>query len=302
MMKPKVSVVIPTFKRSEMLPRAINSVLNQTYQNVDVYVVDDNDPDTEFRKQTEITMAQFTNNSRVHYLKHERNKNGSAARNTGYRASSGDYIALLDDDDEYLPNKIEDQVLLMESLDNTWGACYTKFTVVDGEKITAKIGETKEGNLLVEALSRNLMLAAGSNLMIRRTVMDELNGFDESFVRNQDLELLTRILFKYKLACTKKDGLIIHAHKGFKVDFEAVTERYKKTFSGFIGRLPETEQKRVYDMINLQVFRYRLLTLKDIRASVSMYKDGSVDFWTSVRYIIHLADRYVTKERKGFKL
>lgn len=301
-MNPLVSVVIPTYKRSEMLPRAINSVLSQTYKNVDVYIVDDNDPNTDFRRQTEFIMKQFDDNPRVHYLKHECNKNGSAARNTGYRASHGEYIALLDDDDEYLPNKIEDQIKLMESLDNSWGACYTKFTVVDGKKNTAKIGEMKEGNLLVDALSRNLMLAAGSNLMIRRSVMDELNGFDESFVRNQDLELLTRILFKYKLACTKKDGLIIHAHKGFKVDFEAVTDRYKHTFSGFISKLSIDEQKRVYDMINLQLFRYRLFSKKDFLSVMKMYKNNEIKVWTSFRYIIHLADRFITKERKGFKM
>ena len=301
-MTPLVSVVIPTFKRSEMLPRAINSVLNQTYNNVDVYVVDDNDPDTEFRKQTEETMCQFEKNDRVHYIKHDHNRNGSAARNTGYRASQGDYIALLDDDDEFLPNKIEDQVKLLESLDDTWGACYTKFIVVDGKKTIAKIGETKEGNLLVDALSRNLMLAAGSNLMIRRSIMDEMNGFDESFVRNQDLELLTRILFRYKLACTNKEGLVIHAHKGFIVDFEAVTDRYKQTFAGFIGRLSTNEQKKVYDMINLQLFRYRLFSKRDVKSAFRMYKKREVNVWTSIRYIIHLIDRYITKERKGFNL
>lgn len=301
-MEKKVSVIIPTFKRADTLSRAINSVLNQTYNNVDVYVVDDNDPDTDYRKQTEETMSQFKNNDRVHYIKHEHNKNGSAARNTGYRASQGDYIALLDDDDEYLPNKIEDQVKLMESLDDTWGACYTKFIVVDGEKTIAKIGETKEGNLLVDALSRNLMLAAGSNLMIRRKIMNELNGFDESFVRNQDLELLTRILFRYKLACTNKQGLVIHAHKGFVVDFEAVTERYRQTFAGFIGRLTIDDQKKVNDMINLQLFRYRLFSKKDVMSAFRMYKNREVNVWTSLRYIFHLIDRSLTKERKGFKL
>lgn len=303
-MKDLVSVIIPTYKRPDTLSRAINSVLNQTYQNVEIIVVDDNNPDTGYREKTESVMIQFESIPKVIYLKHAHNKNGSAARNTGIRASKGKYIAFLDDDDEFLPNKIAIQVAKMTSLDMTWGACYTKYIVKDGDAIIAKTGETKEGNLLTDALMRNLMIAAGSNLFVRRSVVEELNGFDESFVRNQDLEFMARMLSKYKMACCKECALVIHAHidKNFHVDFEAVTERFMETFKSFHESLPLKDQIRTKKMINLQLFRYRLIKKKDVKACVSMILSGEVSFVNAIRYMFHLAYRAIFKVRKGFNL
>ena len=94
-----VSVIIPTYKRSEMLPRAVESALNQTYSNIEVVVVDDNDPESTWRKDTSERMLQFKNDNRVKYICHEKNSNGSVARNTGIKNSAGSIIAFLDDDD-----------------------------------------------------------------------------------------------------------------------------------------------------------------------------------------------------------
>ena len=89
---PLVSVVIPTYSRPTFLKRCIESVLNQTYKNIEIFVVDDNNPDTDARRQTEEVMQQYANNPVVRYLQHEKNRNGSAARNTGWRCASGKYI------------------------------------------------------------------------------------------------------------------------------------------------------------------------------------------------------------------
>ncbi len=97
----KISVIIPTCNRPELLPRAVKSVLNQTFNDFEVIVVDDGD-----KISAEKAMAQFSD-QRIKYIKHEKRKGGGAARNTGLRNSQGDYIAFLDDDDEYLPDKLE---------------------------------------------------------------------------------------------------------------------------------------------------------------------------------------------------
>ena len=110
MENPKVSVITPTYKRSEMLPRAVRSVLAQTYKNIEIVVVDDNNPDSEWRNATEQRMKEFDNDPRVIYVKHDKNMNGSAARNTGIKFSTGDIITYLDDDDWYYPEKVEKQV------------------------------------------------------------------------------------------------------------------------------------------------------------------------------------------------
>lgn len=103
MIEDLVSVIIPTYGGAEFLSRCVDSVLSQTYKNIEIIVVDDNGLDTPKQKETAIAMKKYSSLSNVKYVCHEVNKNGSAARNTGVKNSNGEYIALLDDDDVFLP-------------------------------------------------------------------------------------------------------------------------------------------------------------------------------------------------------
>ena len=89
---PFVSVVIPTYGRSELLSRVIDSVLDQTYDNIKIIVVDDNDRNSDHRVDTEKVLQKYLNNNQIIYLKHEKNSGGSVARNTAIKASRGEYI------------------------------------------------------------------------------------------------------------------------------------------------------------------------------------------------------------------
>ena len=82
-MKELITIVIPTYKRSEMLERAIDSCLKQSYKNIEIIIVDDNNPDTEYRKDTEKFMKKYKDNSKIRYIKMKQNGGGSAARNFG---------------------------------------------------------------------------------------------------------------------------------------------------------------------------------------------------------------------------
>ena len=101
---PKVSVVIPTHDRAHLVGRAIRSVLAQTFQDFEIIVVDDCSVDN--TKEVVQSLAD----SRIRYLRHEINRGGSAARNTGIGAARGEWIAFLDSDDEWLPKKLEKQL------------------------------------------------------------------------------------------------------------------------------------------------------------------------------------------------
>src|SRR3989344_9216027 len=101
---PKISVIIPTHNRPELLKKAVGSVLSQTYKDLEVIVVDDC-----MEKRADSVIKEF-NDSRIKHIQHQEEKGGSAARNTGIRASSGEFIAFLDDDDEGVPGKIEIQM------------------------------------------------------------------------------------------------------------------------------------------------------------------------------------------------
>lgn len=110
---PKVTVIIPTYKRSvDFLSRAVKSVLNQTYSNIEIIVIDDSPSDYEDRDQIKKYMHCINNDS-VKYFQNEINMGGSLARNRGIDLASGEYISFLDDDDEYMPEKIEKQIKYM---------------------------------------------------------------------------------------------------------------------------------------------------------------------------------------------
>lgn len=112
-MPPKVTVIIPTYKRSvDFLSRAVQSVINQTYSNIEIIVIDDSPSDYEERNQIKEYMNEITNDN-IRYYQNEKNVGGSLARNRGIEMASGQYISFLDDDDEYMPEKIEKQVKYM---------------------------------------------------------------------------------------------------------------------------------------------------------------------------------------------
>jgi glycosyltransferase involved in cell wall biosynthesis len=305
MMKDKklVSVIIPTYKRPDTLPRALESVLKQSYNNIEIIVVDDNDPEWHERVLTEQLMESYLNQN-VHYVKHERNKNGSAARNTGFRHSKGAYIMFLDDDDEFTEHKVEEQVKKLDALDKSWGACYTNYVRKKNGKVIVRGAEKREGALLSEELMRNLFVHAGSNLMIRREVVEEINGFDESFTRNQDVEFLTRILMKYKLAYVDIVGLIVHVSDKVKpnINFEKITTEYLSKFYSYIDILEKKDRDNVYRMINLQLFRNFLLTKGKRKKAISLIVKNDISFILALRYIFHLITRKVTKKAYGFRI
>lgn len=115
-----VSVVMPTYKRSEMLSRAIDSVLAQTYTNIELLLVNDNEPGDEFTKDLQQRVAVYSTDSRFKLILQEKHVNGAVARNVGIRQAKGEYIAFLDDDDWWEPNKLEEQIKELSRLDDSW--------------------------------------------------------------------------------------------------------------------------------------------------------------------------------------
>ena len=91
---------------------AVSSVQDQTHQNLEIFVVDDNEPHSEDRQETALVMRSFEEDGRVHFIQLPKNMGGAAARNVGLYASTGDYICFLDDDDVFLPKKIEELSLI----------------------------------------------------------------------------------------------------------------------------------------------------------------------------------------------
>lgn len=284
---PLVSVITPTFNRPDTLPRTIDSVLNQTYPNVEIIVVDDNNPGSEGRKHTEEIMAPYANNPRVKYIKHEYNKNGAAARNTGVRNSSAKYIALLDDDDEYLPKKIEAQVELMESLSEEWGACYSMAYTKKENAPYIPLNEKREGDLYLKALTRELSFLAGSNILVKKNIYEEVGGFTETFIRNQDKEFVTKVLKKYKLAYSPVPGLIVYVHNNYShVNFMEVDLKYYELFKDQIEALDKNDRKEFERIFRRDMFFHALRLDKNFSYCFKELACHNVPFFATVFFVI----------------
>ncbi|WP_255171640.1 glycosyltransferase family 2 protein [Natrononativus amylolyticus] len=207
---PTVSVVIPTYNREEILPRAIDSVLAQTYDDWELLVVDDGSSDDT------VDVVRSYEDDRVRCLEHETNQGANAARNTGIDEVEGEYVAFLDSDDAWDETKLEKQLDALEAKpdDENWVAAYCGFEINAAgsgwwlkERVAAVLALADEERpmeggeeLIGEVLADNVHSGAGSTLIVETDVAREIGGFDEELERFQDPEFLLRILEVGKVA------------------------------------------------------------------------------------------------------
>ncbi len=193
---PLVSVIIPTYRRAEMINRAINSVISQDYglENLEVIVVDDN-PESAERDDTLRQLGEYKGIEQVRVLHTTGGTGGGAARNYGCGQAGGKYLAFLDDDDEFLQGKISSQVAFMEAqeLDMSWQdvSWYDETgRLVEHRHLDHCSDFSKEG-LIRAHLERPL--CPTSTYMIRRSLFNRTDGFGE-FRTGQDWWLVIRCI------------------------------------------------------------------------------------------------------------
>lgn len=257
--EPMVSVVIPTYRGTSTIRRTIKSVVNQTYKSMQIIVVDDNGDNTEEQRATQRIVEEFET---VEYLIHKVNCNGSAARNTGITYSTGKYVAFLDDDDVWSPEKIERQVQAMEQMNGTVGMVYGPFVTIDARGGEKNVEGGIEGNILFDFLIERVQIAS-SLIMVRREVLVALHGFDESFSRHQDWEMICRIAEKYQVvyaptAWTYK--YLLHRNSPRRLE-ELENNRlyYLDKMGAIINTLPFEQRVEVFD------YHYTFLAKESIR-------------------------------------
>lgn len=242
-----VSVIIPTYKGSSKLSRAINSVLVQTYPKIEIIVVDDNEPNTLERRKTE-KIIRDSYISVVTYIKHNMNKNGAAARNTGIVNANGEYITFLDDDDFMMPNRIKKSVDFLQNNPDFGGVC-CNVHVLDGNRISFTCISRKELQLQ-DILENDMILGTGSNIFIRRDVIDTVKEFDKLFYRHQDLEFMLRVVMSYKVGGIDYIGLVksqndTNNNLQYKKMYET-KKNFTDKFHGVIRELSEAQRKAYF--------------------------------------------------------
>lgn len=189
----KVSVIIPNYNYARYVGGAIESVLTQTYPNVDIIVVDDGSTDAS-------KDVLFNYGDSIKVLS-QQNRGVAAARNNGVAASSGEFVAFLDADDEWLPEKITKQVALFRQ-DHTLGLVHVGVEEVDenGNPLRQCLeGASGDATHELLMLGRKGILGGGSGLMVPRAVFDEIGGFDTRLSTSADWDLFFQIASRYSV-------------------------------------------------------------------------------------------------------
>lgn len=195
----KVSVVIPTYKRnSEMLSRAIFSVLNQSYKNTEIVVIDDNAaPEnehfrTENKKVIKKLLEEYTN---IRFIENKKNLGGSLSRNEGINIATGKYVTFLDDDDIFLKQKIEHQVKFME--ENGLNCSFTDLSIFNekeeliDKRVRNDIKSYERNYLLKYHLTKTI--SSTETFMVSRKLLLDIGGFDDALT-GQEFYLMWKIL------------------------------------------------------------------------------------------------------------
>jgi len=185
---PTVSVVLPTYDRPDKLRRAVATVAAQTYDPVELVVVDDHSPEP---AQDVLDDCDTDALADVRCIRHDENRGGNAARNTGIRAANGEFLAFLDDDDRWEPEKLARQVECFESAGERVGFVYTgaRYVYDDGERVIV----TDVRGDATEAILRGESIAEFSAVMVRASVVERAGLPDERFPSWQDHEWFLRL-------------------------------------------------------------------------------------------------------------
>jgi glycosyltransferase involved in cell wall biosynthesis len=236
--RPTVSVVIPTYNAAELLPEAVESVLEQTYEDFEIIVVDDGSTD-----ETPDVMGTYTED--VRYIRKE-NGGSASARNRGIREARGEYVAFLDADDRWRSTKLE--VQMREHAANpalAWS--YSEAHLVDHEtgEVLFRKSQTRPrygGDILRKLLRGNFVTP--STVLVERSVFDDVGTFDESSLHriSEDWDLWLRIAARHPIRYIEEPLVEMRQHTGRKtqtMDLDAALESRLAIIDKAVARNPE---------------------------------------------------------------
>jgi glycosyltransferase involved in cell wall biosynthesis len=225
-----VTAVITTFRREPaMVLRALSSILQQTLKDIEVIIVDDSPNDFPFRNDVkEMVMQQkaIHPNIEIRYIQHMKSQGACAARNTGLSEAKGEFIAYLDDDDEWLPEKLEKQIRLMD--DPTVALVYCGRYCKNDTTNTCDIEKTEYYHRDVfRILLDHNFVGSTSFPLIRADALKKIDGFDILMKSAQDYDVWLRLSEKYNVDYVDEPLVVYHMHDG-----EQITNNPQKKIDG----------------------------------------------------------------------
>lgn len=238
----KVSVIIPTFNSEQTIQRAVNSVLSQTFTGFEILICDDCSVDN----TVNLALKYSSNDQRIKVLCLDRNQGAGASRNLGLQSARGKYIAFLDSDDEWAPEKLQKQVELMDAQPDDVGVCFCGAQIIKNDEFSKKVVYRPNRKLEIDTYKK---MALGKIpfltpvLFFRRICLEKSGLMVPEMRRNQDGEFLLRLFMFYKLVVIPEAYATIHlvvSAKKKKVFFRTKSafpfwERHSKVIKSDLG-------------------------------------------------------------------
>lgn len=270
-----VSVIIPTYKRTDTLPRAIRSVLGQTYKDIEVLVVDDNETGSQFSEKVRDTVDRF-DDGRVKYVSQIKHINGAEARNEGIRQSKGLYIAFLDDDDEWLSEKLEKQVAILEKHPEYGGVSCLYNELSDG-KVFHSCPPYNGENLHKKIFQRSVAVFT-STILLRKDALINAGIFNNSLRRHQDLQLLLDFTSEYNIYVLNEYLVKLHSDSNINrpsySKFKEIKEAFFKVVQPHLLRYSKPEQRLILSAHRFELAFSAIKEKKYFSALLEMAKIG----------------------------
>jgi len=221
---PFFTVVIPTYNRPNLLKRAVVSVLSQTFEDFELIIVDDHSTD-----DTGSIVKSFSD-PRIQYSINHRKKGACGARNVGIFSAKGKWVAFLDDDDVWLPDKLKAQYELIRKEKQTIGLVCTDYAIFKEKGQNPRIVKNRPSGWVMDKLLYGGSIGCLSSTCIRSDILKTIEGFDERFPSNQDQELWLRVAEVSKFAHVPQT--LVHMNQENRKD--RIGENSKSKLEGWI--------------------------------------------------------------------
>jgi glycosyltransferase involved in cell wall biosynthesis len=216
--KSLISIIIPTYNRPELLRKAIKSVLNQTYKNYEIIIVDDSS-----LKDNEKVINNY-NKKNIKYIKNKSRKGGAYSRNIGIKEAKGELIAFLDDDDEWMPEKLEKQQKVFEKSNYGLVVCYSL------DKRYGKVRISKPPQKIdYKYLLKSFNLSSTSSYMVKKEIFNKVGYFDTNLPSAQEYDLALRTVKYYSITTVPEVLMIQHASEN------QISENWNKKIHGILA-------------------------------------------------------------------
>jgi len=252
-----VSCIIPTRNRQDLLRKSLESVISQTYRNLEIIVVDDASDD-----DTGIIVREYMDRDiRINYIKTITSMGGSGARNIGIKEAIGEYVAFLDDDDYWNENKIAEQINFIDDFDAVICAAFSK----NGKKVIV-YHKTLVNPII---LKRGNVFFGGTSIILARSHAIKNTLFDEKLLSGQDWDLLIRMASKYHVGYS--DTPLVYYNDG---DHKRISnELVNMPFHQLENRLRAIEKHK--DFLGRRWYNYHIAS---ILLSYMKYRDNKISY------------------------